>query len=504
MGLGELVAILDKMFETCPSAFHESMPWMNRGHTIIDDGLMRLRFVLGPNVKGGMGYMFTGKQFYELCMSVVFTALRGGCGAWVGCFDIASLVPLEKEPEQKKRTDSRKASEKKDASRAWKRYPTEVEFCDEGVRNPDGVVEMFDIRGVMSNQTVRNKALWYVLDTLANEPIPLGTQVIFDFEEQGPVQVIRREGTSRNAVLRLNGWRHLFGEADQQMALWTWLFRASDVEIRSGDTDTLAVIGALVENATRATLASEKEPTREDLIAAIARVFPNKIMWSRGAMRGSSTTKARQSVKARSKRLIEAQAKGKRLEEKLPEAVRTHHHPIAIKDLVAALLQMGVSMKVVILILCHGMGSDYNEKNNLAAQTGVPNVWVHMLANKAKLDQLTWRPSSLLKRGRACVWARVLCGLDGVELIYNHNPKALGAWKEEDNDKEFDEACRVLIEFWDGVPRRQHGSSSRELQEFGALMCLWGTQYWMFPFDLITIDAPSPFATTEEWNETFC
>lgn len=498
MGLKEYEEVLKKMHEVCPSAFLDTMPWMNRGSTVIDDGLMRLRFVLGPNVRQNQPYMFTGKQFYALFTDVIFAALRAGCGAWIECFDIASLVPPEKEGEQKRRTESRKTNEQKDASKAWKRYPYNIEICDEGVRYADGRTEMLDIRGIMSYQVSRDKAIRYVIGCLENEPIPLGTQVIIDFDEDGPIQVIRREGTSRNAVFHLAGWSHLFGEADLQMPLWAWLFRKTDVEIRSGDTDTLCVLGCMIEQAARDSLDKE-DPEREELIKAIRELLPNKIIWSRGALRGSTTTKARASVKAKAKRLFEAQAKGRRLEEKAPEPVRTHHHPIDLIELVCALLQMGVSMKVVTLILGHGMGSDFNKKDALAAQTGVTNVWVRLQDFKARLAKLKWHSSSLVRRQRKCVWDRVLGEPALADAGFIYSPGA--EWKDG-SDSDFDKACEVLMEFWEGVPRKRHEESSLETQKFGAMMCLWGTQYWMFPFSSIRVDPPSAFATADEWKES--
>lgn len=500
MGLKEYVAILEKMFEVCPSAFHESMPWLNRGYTIIDDGLMRLRFVVGPNVKRGSqyAYQFTGLQFKELFAGVIYDALRGNCSTWVQGFDIAGLVPREKEPEQKKRTQTRKKADKKDPSKAWKRYSHDVQICDEGVRNADGSTEMFDIRGIMSHQVTRDKAIHYVIGKLANEPLPPGTQIILDFEEAGPLQIVRCPGTGRNGVFRLDAWTHLFGETDQQIALWTWLFRNTDVEIRSGDTDTLAVVGAMIENAARATLKSQEEEDRKQVMAAVAKIFPKQIMWNRGALRGSNNAKERASVKAKTKRLLEAQARGRRLEEKAPEPARTHHKPIDVKAIVVALLQLGLTMKAIILILCHGMGSDFNEKGALAEQTGVSQIWVHLLRHKQTLAQLEWHNSSLTQRGLWCIWDRLL-GEPAIAqsgYIYTHKE----CKPHDDDDKGFNEACRELVAFWDSAPRRACSPSSDERKLKGALMCLWGTQYWMFPFDSIVIEPPSPFANVEEWK----
>lgn len=503
MGLNEYEEILAKMFAVCPSAFHDTMPWMKRGHTIIDDGLMRLRFVLGPNIRRGkeFGYHFTGCQFYELFVGVIFSALRGNCGNWVECFDISSLVPLEKEKEQLKRSASFAKAKAKDPSKAWKRYPYNIVLCDDGVRWPDGKVEMFDIRGIMSYSHTRDKAIHYVIDKLLEgDPLPLGTQIILDFEKEGPIQIIREEGTPRNGAFRLHAWNHLFGEADLQMAMWTWLFRSNDVEIRSGDTDTLGVIGGLVEKAARDSFGSgdEKKRTREAWIAAVNKIFPNKIIWSRGAMRGKAQTADRQNAKARAKRLAAAKAQGKRLDEKEPE-IRTHHKPIELPVLVKALLQLGVTMKVVNLILCHGMGSDFNEKAALAAQTGVVNVWRDLLAHKEPLDQITWDDASLFERGRRCVWKQIIGSPNVVQAGYIYRQH--GEWKDTCDDTGFQQAYEYLCAFWDKVPRNRQQESSDEMKEFGVMMCLWGTQYWMFPFSTLILEPPSPFATKREWED---
>jgi hypothetical protein len=161
-------------------------------------------------------------------------------------------------------------------------------------------------------------------------------------------------------------------------------------------------------------------------------------------------------------------------------------------------------MKAIILILCHGMGSDFNTKERLAAQTGLANVWLRLKNYTERLTELEWHPFSLIQRGRACVWAQVL-GHPDVPLsgmIYSHNAKALVPWKGSgDDDASFKKSCALLVEFWEGVTRTRYEAVSSSVQEFGATMCLWGTQYWMFPFASITIEAPSPFATAQEWKE---
>lgn len=495
MGLGEQEQIIQKLFELHPEAFLDSLPWMNRGHVVFDDGLMRLRFVKGPN----FDYTFTGTQFYQLFTDVIFKSLKNNCGVWIESFDISEFVPREKEPEQLARVAGRKKSEAKDKSKAWKRYPFSAEFCPEGII-VDGVTEPFDIRGVVSYGPLRSKLVQYVIDCLVLDPIPLGTMVIIDFDTDSPVQIIRREGTDRNVAMRLCAHRHLFGEADQQACLYTWLFRHRDVEIRSGDTDTLAIVGNMIEQAALAACDS-KEPNVDELLVAIKKVFPNQIIWSRGAIRGGAKAKARQSIKGKVKRLAEAQAKGRRLDEKMPDLPRSTHRPIDLKKIVEIVNRQGLGMRVFCK-LCHGTGSDYNKKHRLAAETNIDNVWSHAVSHKQALRAIRCPASSLIRRGHACVWEQVRGSVDvyNAKLIYHNGDNKqieFKEYKEEESDEAtYESAVKVLKNFWYGVKRKKLKFSDEE--ELGIRMCLWGDQYWSFPFHTLAISAPSPFIEIDD------
>lgn len=488
MGLNDLEDILEKLWTLFPSAFLESMPFMKAGHTIISDGLMRLKFATGPKFNN----MFTGHEFYTLVTDVIFSALRSNCGTWIECFDIGKLVPTQKDEERKRRRDAAAKAEEKNPGKAPERYPIWAEFCDAGIiERPGAEPKPFDNRGVIGFEPLRNKLLQYVIDRLRSEGIPYGTQIIFDFKFDAPVSVVRKEVGGSNHVSKLDKYSHLFGEADLQMPMWAWIFRHNDVEIRSGDTDTLPIICALVEQANPA--------------------MANQVIWTRGRMKGSGQGKKRAAAKAKIKRLLAAQAKGRRLHEKVPEiveteAVRTHHRSVDFKAIVNMLSMRGISMKTFIMIVCHGTGSDFNLKTRLAHQTNIQNIFTAIEDKqiRARIEAIHWSSFALVKRDQGCVWEQILGNKNmlGAGLVYDIDEKNFKEWNDQeyrnygafDDDREYRIAEEALLSFWRGIERRQSVEYNDAEEKLGVLCSFWATQYWMFPFStLIKIGPPPAF-----------
>lgn len=113
-----------------------------------------------------------------------------------------------------------------------------------------------------------------------------------------------------------------------------------------------------------------------------------------------------------------------------------------------------------------------------------------MLAHKDKLDEICWENASLVNRGQACVWERVLGHPDVQKNCGIEYPEWQG---KGDEDEGYNAARDTLWWFWTNAPRRKDDTASLADQEKGVLMTLWGTMYWMFPWSVITKSAPSPF-----------
>lgn len=471
MGFKTQDEIYAKLRECAPSAFLETVPFHRHKDVVISDGPTRMRYKLGPRYN----WMFTGREYFDLFMAPIRDALKS-VSFYIECFDIDSYGLPEKRREQKRRTTSRRKGEAKAKAEGKEervKYSDNVDICEGGIRLENGFVSQFDIRSITTSSALRRKANIFITEMLILEPLPVGTSVILDFLESGPIQFIRQPNTLQNISFRLNKMQHLFGEAEPQMVMWARVFSTKwdtktvlpRIRCRSTDSDMLQWLGSLVENTGLFNSAEDKEPKCP-------------ILFERGKI--ARTGKAKKPAAG---------------EPPLPKT-----HPIVhVNELVGVLAQAGIHFWML-AVLFNAFGSDWCEKNNLTNGCGFSSAWPTFLAFKDRFKEIKFTTGDLIKRGKTTIWERVLRHPDihGQPLVYyageSKAPEPTTEFKCD--DAQFDKSVDVVLSFCRNLPR--HKTATLEASIAGCADLFFAMQYQQFPWSIIRVRPPSAFLEKED------
>lgn len=499
MGYGAQGEIIEKIRETIVSAFVDKIPdrFTNRG-VICRDAPTDSRFIRGPN----RNYLFTGKQFFETIFRTPLEALRGNASVWIECLDLYWCVTREKSRERLKRTESKKKHEgKKDSKDKVPRYASDIVICEHGIRNKDGTVSMFDIRGIASNAQLSHELWNFVMEMLMTAPIPPGTCFILHHLHTGPKQFINNPGSQFNIMLEMKQYAHVFGECDHQMAFWARVFSATqeDVpqtlppapwfEVRSNDSDVLLILCDMVSE-TYSNITDEKAAKSQ-----------TQIYWNRGKIKGGPRKKKTQPKQIKDADGDTEMEGGDDDEEEELHDKAKFHPLICVNTVVSAFKLMKFPIRKLILI-AHMFGSDYVLKSDLTEGIGFRVSWPTIKENLAMLDpamKVCW--GDFVIKNRGCVWMQLLGAGDTHEEFkrrapcFNTDIAKAYIPEVQSNDKAYERAVAAILNFAWKLPKRKikDGDERR-----GAEDALWALQYHTFPMGCIELVRPSNFIEKQD------
>ena len=470
MGWKAQSEIIAKIREIAPSAFIDKLPLSRDRGVVIRDAPTDSRFRKGPH----FDYTFSGIEFFEMVFAPIRQALESNVSTWIECCDVDRFVTAEKRREQIKRKEGRKKGEEKKAKLGKvgslvPKYKSDTQLCEGGIRNADGTVSRFDIRGITSNSQLRFAIWTFVAEMLLTTPLPMGTAVILHYLHVCPMMFIRNHGTTANVHFKMTQYAHCLGECDHQLPFWARIFSASCkeipqpiqpapwIDVRSTDSDLLGTLCDMYD----------RTPHNDT---------KTQIFWNRGKV------------------IVH----GKR------DADSPRNHPlICINTVVDCFVQMNFPVWKLILV-AQLFGSDLVLKTDTTDRVGFNTAWPVISGNEHetgihtildRIEQNLHLTVSLASRGRKCIWEYMLrSGTPDMRqrfpCLYD-NDIFLDEYPEPDGDVTFNRAIEALRSFTWKLPGRRKGKDANE--ERGYEDALVSLQYYRFPFEIVKLPRPSNF-----------
>lgn len=168
--------------------------------------------------------------------------------------DISSMVPIHKEKERKRRTDSLPHNKKTikldddDELKSSKKTPPALPYSDDTTITEAGVTEpgqplnpIIDMARIRITRGRAKSQYWDVLYAFTSQyrEWPDHVTIIFDYRVDGPRYIMKERG----GALVLDGLRHHFGEGDLMIPFYLRWFRDyENILVYNNDSDQVPII----------------------------------------------------------------------------------------------------------------------------------------------------------------------------------------------------------------------------------------------------------------------